>query len=85
MTLKKRTFENTVGKGEKADDKNKCNLKIDNLFGMYRRKLGGKCENDAGYQHFLLFPPCFQKPGLCGKGWKKYQHFPGKSLLLFFL
>ena len=35
----------------------------------------GKGEN-AGYQHFLLFPQCFQKPffpdlyksGLCGKG-----------------
>ena len=40
----------------------------------------GKGEN-AGYQHFLLFPQCFLKTsfvgskrlGLCGKGAKKFQ------------
>ena len=51
-----------------------------NLFQKHKFLLGwvesiaGKGEN-AGYQHFLLFPQCFQKPsvsgslklGLCGK------------------
>ena len=38
---------------------NKCNLKTEILLGMVRKHCG-KGEN-AGYQHFLLFPQCFQK------------------------
>ena len=38
---------------------NKYNLKTEIVFGM-GKKIVGKGEN-AGYQHFLLFPQCFQK------------------------
>ena len=46
-----------------ADDKINVNEKL--KFGM------GKEENivgkeNAGYQHFLLFPQCFQKPSVSG-------------------
>ena len=37
----------------------RCNLKTEILFGMIRKHCG-KGEN-AGYQHFLDFPQCFQK------------------------
>ena len=42
-----------------ADHKMKWKIKI--VFGRIENILGGKGEN-AGYQHFLLFPKCFQKP-----------------------
>ena len=29
---------------------------------------------NAGYQHFLLFPQCFQKSGLCGEKVKDESH-----------
>ena len=52
---------------------NKCELKIEIALGRVEN-IVGKREN-AGYQHFLLFPQCFQKVflsgsfkiGLCGK------------------
>ena len=43
-----------------ADDKISVNLKTEFYFGMSRKHCG-KGES-AGYQHFLLFPQCFQKP-----------------------
>ena len=39
--------------------------------------LVGNGEN-AGYQHFLLFPQCFQKLDL--SGWSKVLTFCGKGL-----
>ena len=47
-----------------ADDKCKCKLKAKILFGM-GRKHAGNGEN-AGYQHFLLFPQCFQNASFSG-------------------
>ena len=48
---------------------------VEFVLGKVENNLG-KREN-AGYQHFLLFPNCFQTPstmffksGLCGKGLK---------------
>ena len=42
-----------------ADDKINANVKLN--FGTGRvQNIVGKGEN-AGYQHFLLFPQCFQK------------------------
>ena len=38
-----------------ADDKNKCNLKKEIIFGMGRQTLREK-EKNAGYSIFLLFP-----------------------------
>ena len=50
-----------------ADNKIKVTQKL--KFGLGRvENIVGKGEN-AGYQHFLLFPQCFQKTtfsGLCG-------------------
>ena len=40
-------------------------LKTEILAGMGIEKIAGKGEN-AGYQHFLLFPQCFQKPSVSG-------------------
>ena len=44
-------------------------------FGLGKAKnIVGKGEN-AGYQHFLLFPQCFQKPSVSGslKVWIVWQ------------
>ena len=47
-----------------ADDK--INLAENFKFGLGRVENSvGKGEN-AGYQHFLLFPQCFQKPSVSG-------------------
>ena len=47
-----------------ADDKINVNEKIN--FGLGRiENIVEKGEN-AGYQHFLLFPQCFQKPSVSG-------------------
>ena len=47
-----------------ADDK--INLTENFKFGLGRVENSvGKGEN-AGYQHFLLFPQCFQKPSVSG-------------------
>ena len=43
----------------------KCNLKTEILFLGLVENIVGKEEN-AGYQHFLLFPQCFQKVSLSG-------------------
>ena len=43
-----------------TDDKIKCDLKWKFVSERIENILG-KGEN-AGYQHFLLFPKCFQKP-----------------------
>ena len=43
---------------------NKCDTKIESYF-WKGRKLVGKGEN-AGYQHFLLFPQYFQKTSFTG-------------------
>ena len=43
-----------------AVDKINVTKKLKSVFGMIEKILG-KGEN-AGYQHFLLFPKCFQKP-----------------------
>ena len=46
-----------------ADDKMNATYKMN--FAMERvENIVGKGEN-AGYQHFLLFPQCFQKRPLC--------------------
>ena len=45
-----------------ADDKINVTYKLKFLRG---RNIFGKGEN-AGYQHFLLFPECFQKPPIFG-------------------
>ena len=45
----------------------KTNVKEELKLGLGREKnIVGKGEN-AGYQHFLLFPQYFQKSGLCCK------------------
>ena len=44
---------------------NKCDSKIDFFVGVVENMLG-KGEN-AGYQHFLLFPKYFQKPSTFGR------------------
>ena len=50
---------------------NKCKLKTEILLRMGRKhggwveNIAGKGEN-AGYQHFLLFPQCFQKASFSG-------------------
>ena len=44
---------------------NKCNLKNRNYFQGWVENIAGKGEN-AGYQHFLLFPQCFQKASSAG-------------------
>ena len=49
-------------------------LKNRSFFGKVEN-IVGKAEN-AGYQHFLLFPPCLQKSGLCGKELMLYQTPP---------
>ena len=43
---------------------NKCNLKLKYALGRIE-KIVGKGEN-AGYQHFLLFPQSFQKASYTG-------------------
>ena len=45
---------------ELADDKINATEKLKFVFGMVEN-IFGKWRN-AGYQHFLLFPKCFQKP-----------------------
>ena len=47
-----------------ADDKINLTNKLKLVLGMVENILG-KGEN-AGYQHFLLFPKCFQKPPSLG-------------------
>ena len=47
-----------------ADDKLKIREKVISLFDRVENTVG-KGEN-AGYQHFLLFPQCFQKPSSLG-------------------
>ena len=47
-----------------ADDKMISNEKLKLVFGRVEN-IVGKGEN-AGYQHFLLFPQCFQKLSLSG-------------------
>ena len=47
-----------------ADDKLNATEKLKFVLGRVE-KIVGKGEN-AGYQHFLLFPQCFQKPSLSG-------------------
>ena len=58
-----------------AGDKINVNEKLNSVLGQVEN-IVGKGEN-AGYQHFLLFPQCFQNPSitlgslkvrLCGKG-----------------
>ena len=71
----------------------KCSVTKKLTFGLGRvENILGKGEN-AGYQHFLLFPKCFQKAlssgsltsGLYGKELKKTKMWPPKkSFLLFF-
>ena len=61
-----------------ADDKSSVTQNITVVFHRIKNTVG-KVEN-AGYQHFLLFPQCFQKPfspvcqksSLCGNGLKHY-------------
>ena len=53
-----------------SDDKSNVAEKLKFVFGRVE-KIVGKGEN-AGYQHFLLFPSCFEKAsllelGLCDK------------------
>ena len=43
-----------------ADEKINVTEKNEIWYGKGRKHCGGKGEN-AGYQHFLLFPQCFQK------------------------
>ena len=52
-----------------ADDKINVAKKVEICLGK-RRNIVGKGDN-TGYQHFLLFPQCFQKASLLGslKGW----------------
>ena len=47
-----------------ADDKLNATEKLKFVLGRVEN-IVGKGEN-AGYQHFLLFPQCFQKPSLSG-------------------
>ena len=59
-----------------ADNKIIVTQRLKFVFGRIENMVG-KGEN-AGYQHFLLFPQCFQKlsfqrclkPGLCGNGFR---------------
>ena len=47
-----------------ADDKINVNKNLKFVFGQVEN-IVGKGEN-AGYQHFLLFPQCFQKASFSG-------------------
>ena len=49
-----------------ADDK----MNVTEKLKFVRGRVKTIVENgeNAGYQHFLLFPQCFQKSGMCGKG-----------------
>ena len=47
-----------------AEDKRKVTYMLKFVLGR-EESIVGKGEN-AGYQHFLLFPQCFQKVSLCG-------------------
>ena len=47
-----------------ADDKIHVGLELKTVYGRLGN-ISGKEEN-AGYQHFLLFPQCFQKSFLLG-------------------
>ena len=72
-----------------ADNKMNVTKKWIFVLGMLEN-IVGKGEN-AGYQHFLLFPQCFQKPSFCravktrdclGKGYDKEEideSFPTQS------
>ena len=48
-----------------ADDHSKVNLKTKFALGGGAENIVGK-GNNAGYQHFLLFPQCFQKASFLG-------------------
>ena len=59
---------------DKFLDRSKSKAFADDIINMTRKlkfvlrrieNIVGKGEN-AGYQHFLLFPQCFQKPSLSG-------------------
>ena len=69
-----------------ADDKIKVNEKL--KFGLGSLEIVVKGEN-AGYQHFLLFPQCFQNPEiseLCGKALTLYSidiHFNTSTTVSF--
>ena len=47
-----------------TDDQINATMKLKFVLGMIEN-IWGKGEN-AGYQHFLLFPKCFQKPPSSG-------------------
>ena len=52
---------------------NNCDSSIEYFFLAWRENIMGKGEN-AGYQHFLLFPQCFQKASYSRSGfWWVYQ------------
>ena len=84
--------ENTVGKGENAeekildwsklkafaDDKIKVTEKLKFALGRVENTVG-KGEN-AGYQHFLLFPQCFQKASFSGASKVGIANFHGHAL-----
>ena len=76
-----------------ADDKINVTEKLKFVLGREENNLG-KGEN-AGYQHFLLFPKCFQKAsfsrsvksGLCGKESKRIvdaKIIEPKTIFFFF-
>ena len=44
---------------------NKCDQRIENCSGKGKKNIVGQSEN-ADYQHFLLFPQCFQKAFFLG-------------------
>ena len=48
-----------------ADDKINVAQMLISLFDKIEKNIVGKGEN-AGYQHFLLFPQCFQKASFLG-------------------
>ena len=44
---------------------NTCKLKTEVVLEMGKKNIAGNGENDV-YQHFLLFPQCFQKAPFSG-------------------
>ena len=70
-----------------ADDKMNLAEKLKKFFEQVENIVGK--EENAGHQHFLIFPQCFQKRslslsskvGLCGKELKLHNYFDWNFIL----
>ena len=70
---------------QKAKQMTNLAKKLNFVFGRDENILGER--ENAGYQHFLLFPQCFQKASFLGSfkieiAWLRNNHFPNKPWFL---